>query len=279
MYGQKIHNTKFYGDEYRWFIGVVVEGFGSDPAQLGRVKVRIAGVHDGEQIQNGDLPWATVVASTNTSGGLNGHVVPRLQPGAQVVGFFADGKNSQQPVVTAAVPYIADPTAIQAINQRYTQQFQQPEELIGDLGDVAPAPAAAVANGRGFEWLPGVDPRIVPDLVNKLERISARTGKLLRLNSGYRDPVRNSRVGGAKGSQHLYGRAIDMLTSGYSREEVLQLVSTASAEGITGIGIYKSSLHFDIRPAGRAGWGPSFSRNSVFPWARTVFDNHVNGRY
>lgn len=42
----KMH-SEFYGDETRWFIGLVLDI--NDPIQLGRVKVRIYGIHTGDQ--------------------------------------------------------------------------------------------------------------------------------------------------------------------------------------------------------------------------------------
>ena len=53
--------TEFYGDNTRWFIGVVKNI--KDPLELGRVQVKIFGIHDGEPvpIPDEDLPYAQVV--------------------------------------------------------------------------------------------------------------------------------------------------------------------------------------------------------------------------
>ena len=82
----------YYGDHYKWFVGVVKEVADND-----RVKVRIFGVHrmdDTTDVSDGDLPLALVMYPTNSSGG--GHA---LAPGKWVSGFFADGDNCQQPIV------------------------------------------------------------------------------------------------------------------------------------------------------------------------------------
>ena len=52
-------SKKFYGDQTRWFVGRVINI--NDPLEMGRVKVRIVGVHDNAEIADGDLPWAQVV--------------------------------------------------------------------------------------------------------------------------------------------------------------------------------------------------------------------------
>jgi hypothetical protein len=86
-----------YGSQqYRWFTGIVKEIADND-----RVKVRIFGIHkmdDTTDVSDGDLPLAMVVYPTNSSGG--GHA---LAPGKWVVGYFADGDDCQQPVVTGVL--------------------------------------------------------------------------------------------------------------------------------------------------------------------------------
>ena len=104
----------FYGDNFRWFVGVVVDVI--DPLRLDRVKVRIHGVHTGNEqiqsksektkIQNEDLPWAQVVLPSTEPGvtGLGANV--QLKNRAQVFGVFLDGKDSQHPLVLGSIPKI-----------------------------------------------------------------------------------------------------------------------------------------------------------------------------
>jgi hypothetical protein len=86
-----------YGSQqYRWFVGIVKEIVDND-----RVKVRIFGIHridDTTNVSDGDLPIAMVVYPTNSSGGNHA-----LTPGKWVVGFFADGDDCQQPIVTGVI--------------------------------------------------------------------------------------------------------------------------------------------------------------------------------
>jgi hypothetical protein len=99
----KMH-SEFYGDETRWFIGLVLDI--NDPIQLGRVKVRIYGIHTGDQseISHYDLPWAQVV-SPITEGGSSGiGANTGIKPMALVFGLFMDGKNSQMPMILGSLP-------------------------------------------------------------------------------------------------------------------------------------------------------------------------------
>ena len=57
------NTSVFYGDKpIRWFVGTVVEK-GNDEPRLGRVKVRIEGVH-GPDVSNADIPYAQVLIPT-----------------------------------------------------------------------------------------------------------------------------------------------------------------------------------------------------------------------
>lgn len=107
-----------YGDDPRWFIGVAVNNL--DPLQLGRVQVRIFGIHSRSnlEIPNYALPWATVLQPT-TSGGTSGvGMMPQILPGAQVFGVFLDGKGSQLPCVIGVMPKIEIPSEQQLANQQ-----------------------------------------------------------------------------------------------------------------------------------------------------------------
>lgn len=83
--------------------------------------------------------------------------------------------------------------------------------------------------------------KIVPELVQALERLRAIVGRPLRIVSGYRSASTNQAVGGARHSQHLTGRAAD-IPSRYAT------ISQAKDAGFTGIG-YRGPwvVHVDVR--------------------------------
>jgi len=98
------HYREYYGDETRWFIGTVIDI--NDPQELGRVRVRIFGIHptDTQLTKNEDLPWAQVVAPILEGGSSGIGANTGIKPRAQVFGIFLDGKNSQLPLVLGSVP-------------------------------------------------------------------------------------------------------------------------------------------------------------------------------
>jgi hypothetical protein len=83
------------------FYGVVESN--NDPEKLGRVRVRILGVHTNPEISTGDLPWSPVSMPT-TEGGVSGvGRIAGLLPGATVHGFFMDGPSRQSPLIIGAI--------------------------------------------------------------------------------------------------------------------------------------------------------------------------------
>lgn len=78
----------------------------------------------------------------------------------------------------------------------------------------------------------------------KLVTLRERCGFPFTLNSSYRTPAKNKRVGGATDSMHLQGRAVDIAVSGaISRWE---LIRHATSMGLS-VGIMENAIHIDDR--------------------------------
>lgn len=78
----------------------------------------------------------------------------------------------------------------------------------------------------------------------------------IAINSGYRSPSHNKRVGGAQNSQHLTGNAADIVVKGFTPEYVARTIERLILAGDMmqgGIGIYDRFVHYDIRGI-RARW-------------------------
>lgn len=84
--------------------------------------------------------------------------------------------------------------------------------------------------------------------IHKLQAMRDLYGKPIHILSGARCPYWNDKVGGAKRSLHLMGKAADLAIADGDDD---LLVKLAEQVGMGGIGIAKTFIHVDIGPGGR----------------------------
>lgn len=90
-------------------------------------------------------------------------------------------------------------------------------------------------------------------LAAEFERIRAACGdKPIRIGSAFRTVAHNHRIGGARNSQHVQGRALDLYPpKGMTVPEFARIVREVAGRAdsrLTGVGYYPSFVHVDIRP-------------------------------
>lgn len=83
------------------------------------------------------------------------------------------------------------------------------------------------------------------EIVHKLEILRLWLQAPITINSAYRSPNHNKKVGGSPKSQHLLGNACDIKVKGYTPYEA---GAYAKKLGFTGVGIYNTFTHIDLRP-------------------------------
>tara|TARA_R110000782_G_scaffold20490_12_gene55391 strand:- start:1327 stop:2316 length:990 start_codon:yes stop_codon:yes gene_type:complete len=178
---EKTIPSGFYGDEARWFIGVVEST--NDPLFLGRLRVRIFGIHSADEnnIPEEALPWAQIVAPITHGGtsGINGSPVG-IKKYAQVYGIFLDGRHSQLPLVFGSIPKIEG----KAINPNNTTGGVPPTgPPINTVGDVAvnmagrPPVSMTFAGGSNVEK--------VYNLLEEAFRVDLRLSNSKELAAGF----------------------------------------------------------------------------------------------
>jgi uncharacterized protein YcbK (DUF882 family) len=86
-------------------------------------------------------------------------------------------------------------------------------------------------------------------LANRLQVVRDFLRKPIKINSGWRSPEYNRSVGGAGNSQHLYGKAADIVVVGMSPIDVYNFLHNWTG----GLGKYTTFTHVDIRD-GKARW-------------------------
>ena len=183
MIENNLIQSNFLGrDGFKWWVGQVapeeVQGKQINGGGWGnRIKVRILGYHpdDDVELKNDELPWAQVLMSPESGSGKGNKNRPvRISPGDNVLGFFLDGDNAQQPVILGVFGNTPQSQAVQS--ESYTYPFKP---YSGYTSKVQPSDfliKGEVGTGKGQKSVRHVD----QDLAKK---ISDASGELERAAS------------------------------------------------------------------------------------------------
>lgn len=93
---------------------------------------------------------------------------------------------------------------------------------------------------------------VAPRLVMVLQSIRSRFGRAVTINSAYRTPQYNVKVGGVVHSQHCYGTAADITVKGKTSAAVAAYARQLMPDW-GGVGIYSTFTHIDVRET-RSDW-------------------------
>jgi len=87
------------------------------------------------------------------------------------------------------------------------------------------------------------------DLAEQLQILRDYVDKPIQINSGYRSPEYNKKIGGASRSMHKEGKAGDIVIKGMTPGEVYNTIEKLISQGEMtegGLGLYKTFIHYDI---------------------------------
>lgn len=103
--------------------------------------------------------------------------------------------------------------------------------------------------------------KIASRLVKALQKLRDLVEKPIIVNSGYRCPEYNKKIGGVSNSQHVAGNAADIVIRGMNPEEMYKQAVKIQEFREGGIGIYidRGFIHVDVR-AGSARWAEKDGR-------------------
>lgn len=100
---------------------------------------------------------------------------------------------------------------------------------------------------REFACNDGSDKVIIDDaLVTMLQTIREHFGKPIGINSAYRTPSYNKKIGGSPKSQHMNGSAADIVVKGVKPDEVYNYCDKTFTKW-GGVGRYGTFVHIDCR--------------------------------
>lgn len=87
-------------------------------------------------------------------------------------------------------------------------------------------------------------------LIDNLEILREAIGVPIHIHSGYRTPAHNKSVNGRKMSQHMFGRAADIVVDSMTPRQVADKIEELIAAGKMqngGLGRYNTFTHYDVR--------------------------------
>lgn len=87
-------------------------------------------------------------------------------------------------------------------------------------------------------------------LLDNLQVLRDELGEPVRINSGYRSPAYNKKIGGVKNSQHLRATAADITVKSKTPRQVKAIIERLIKAGKMhngGIGLYPGFVHYDVR--------------------------------
>ncbi len=101
--------------------------------------------------------------------------------------------------------------------------------------------------GEEFKCKDGAEEYLYcPNLIEVLEKIRKCLNAPVIINSGYRTPEWNAKVGGAKCSYHMKGMAADIVVKGHTPKEVAKIASEIM-KNHGGVIRYTNFVHVDVR--------------------------------
>jgi uncharacterized protein YcbK (DUF882 family) len=90
----------------------------------------------------------------------------------------------------------------------------------------------------------------VIELAKNLQVLRDDISEPVRLNSGYRTPAYNKKIGGAPNSQHKKAKAADITAKSFTPKQLAARIEKLIKAGKMkqgGIGIYPGFVHYDVR--------------------------------
>lgn len=234
----KTVNDGYYGDETRWFVGVVEDI--KDPLKQGRVRVRIFGVHSANHgdIPSDALPWAQCVAPVTHGGtsGINGTPVG-IKPYAQVFGMFLDGKHSQLPLVLGSIPKVDGPNnPRQRSGVAPTGQLPNTVDGVANYSGTRPASTIPNSGGSNAERVYNIlEDGFRRDFgyTNSKELAAGFVGNFMAESGAKLNPLAYNPAGGGKGAHGIAQWRADRF------DNLLKFAASEKVELFTNAGGYQ----------------------------------------
>lgn len=166
----------------------------------------------------------------------------------------------EEPVVeiTAGPAKIEEPK----VEPKLEEIKAKPKDELSDLVDQMKERRVS-GNGDRLQ----LEPRTLLMLV-KLEQ---EWGEQLEIKWAKRDKALNTEIGGKSHSQHLKGKAVDIMHNGWGQAKMRKFIRLAYDIGFRGIGTGRTMIHIDTRDK----FGAWLYPGSPYPSARTILRDKI----
>lgn len=186
-------------DGFNWFFGKVVDR--QDPLCLGRMRVRIFGIHPDDEnlVPDEHLPWAIPIQPITSAAMFGvGHSPTGAMQGTHVFGFFADGSDCQLPFILG--------TVASGLGHFILETTDTVGDTISTAGTALNRAAEKIAPGESSE----ITKKLPDSFVNKAVQI----GPLLMRDLGIKDIHAAAILGNIYAESHMISDAREGLTRG-----------------------------------------------------------------
>lgn len=164
---------------------------------------------------------------------------PKVKRPKTVVASVRPSRNQER----TALPGVKSNSEIFGIKDEDTKISNKPNTTqvaaVGSLGRLSP-------NGIRVQHSKVQVGCLKQGVLRILKMVERRYGKKPIVTSGYRSPKGNKRAGGARNSQHIFCKAVDIQVEGVSKWQLAKYLRTVPGRG--GVGTYcrTKSVHIDI---------------------------------
>lgn len=90
----------------------------------------------------------------------------------------------------------------------------------------------------------------VKKLADELQKLRDLLDEPIYINSGYRTPSYNKKIGGARNSFHVQAKAADIVVKSMSAKQLHSKIEYFISQGVLnfkGVGLYSTFVHVDVR--------------------------------
>ena len=179
-----------------------------------------------------------------------------------------DIKDQAPPAIEPEPVKVEEPAKVEEpVKVAEQPKVETPAEPKDDWGDLIDEMQNRKVTGNGDTL------QLEERTLHMLIKLEQEWGEQLEIKWAKRDKALNTEIGGRSHSQHLKGKAVDIMHNGWSQAKMRKFIRLAYDVGFRGFGTGKTMIHIDSRDKLGAWLYPG----SPYPSARKILRDKVKG--